>query len=384
MIKKTLLAFLGLVVGLGVGYIVTFYTPIFSPKYTNIPAFQSINGQKQIIGFLPYWLLDKASSDYSSSITTLTYFGIRVDKDGSILKLTTPVQEESGWYALQSGKLDTIFTNAKKHNVNLSLLVASGNSDTIDQLVSSPIQHAQTLAQNVAPLIQKYGFSDINLDIEYTLPASDAGRTHFTEFVKEVKKDLPSTTLTVEISPTDAIQKNLIDVKELGGIANFVVIMAYDYHAPDSFVTGPVAPLLGAGITSEYDVTTAVQKTFALVPSQKIILGIPLYGYEWETLGTTPRSAIIPGTGILASNKRAEEFLASCATCSAQLDADAHEKYISYYSDDTKTNHLLFYPDVESTKDKVQLANTMELGGLALWALGYEGDNMLSPLTTYK
>jgi spore germination protein YaaH len=67
-------------------------------------------------------------------------------------------------------------------------------------------------------------------------------------------------------------------------IADNIVLMAYDYHSTSSFVTGPVAPLSGAGIMSEYDVTAAVEKTLDLIPPQKLVLGIPLYGYEWETL----------------------------------------------------------------------------------------------------
>ncbi|HXS14872.1 MAG TPA: glycosyl hydrolase family 18 protein [Candidatus Saccharimonadales bacterium] len=378
---KILFSIFGLILGAVIGYILVFYTPFLSSHDT---SFQ-YHYQKNVIGFLPYWLLSSESTTYDNAITMLTYFGLRVDSDGSILKMQNPQQEEPGWYSLTSGKVNPFFQNAKKNNISLSLLVASGNADTITKLIQDPTAHAEKLAQSLSPISKKYGFSDINIDIEYTADATPKMREAFTIFLKTLRAKLPTNqTLTVDVSTTDVIKKTLIDVGQVGKIADNIVVMAYDFHAPDSFVNGPVAPLGGAGTSSEYDVATAMEKTVAMVPSNKVIMGVPLYGYEWEILGTLPRSAVIPQTGVLASNKRAEEFLASCSTCSAVLDTDAQEKYISYFSDDTNTNHILFYPDKNSMQKKVQLANSLGLGGIALWALGYEGNPLLSPLNSYR
>jgi spore germination protein YaaH len=160
--------------------------------------------------------------------------------------------------------------------------------------------------------------------------------------------------------------------------------MAYDYHATDSFVTGPVAPLTGAGTISEYDVTAATEKALELVPAQKLILGIPLYGYEWESVGQAPRSAIIPNTGVAASNRRAEELLTSCSYCITKLDSAAEESYISYLDKNTGDYHTIFYPNENSTVKKINFTKNFHLGGVALWALGYEGKNILNPLINYK
>jgi len=380
--KKFALIISGVILGLffGILVIVNFLVPKNAQSIINPLA-----PKKIVIGFLPYWLLDTAKSDYSKYVTTLSYFALRVDQNGNIQKLLTPQQEESGWYALRSGKLDQIFNNALKNNVSLSLMVASGNVDSINGLISEPTSHAKNLVSDLKPLIDKYKFSDINLDIEYTQNASPAARDNFTKFVTEVRKELKNNeTLTVEISPTDAIHNNLIDPKAMSEIADNVVLMAYDYHSTSSFVTGSVAPLSGAGVMSEYDVTAAVEKTLDLIPPQKLVLGIPLYGYEWETLTQIPRSAIIPNSGVAASNRRAEVLLSSCASCSATLDKEADEKYISYFDQNLGDYHTIFYPDKDSTVAKINLTNKFQLGGLALWALGYEGDSILNPLTVYK
>lgn len=388
---KTIVAIgIGLALGIISGFVwislFPFSQPLSHGKTFISPSVQNKGtGKRQVVGFLPYWLLSKATKDYSPYLTTLTYFALRIDKDGSIVKKVSPTQYEPGWYALTSGKADDLFAQARTSHIALSLTIDSGNIDSIDSFISSASASASTLVAQIQPLLQQYGFSDLNLDIEYTKNASDNERKNFLEFVHDVQRDLPSgITLTVEVSPVDTIQKQLIDISRIGTYANTIILMAYDYHSPDSFVAGPVAPLFGAGVESEFDVTTAVDTLRKEIPSQKIVLGIPLYGYEWETLGTIPRSAIIPGSGVLASNNRAETLLSACQNCTVHSDDVAKESYLSFFSNDTHTNHAIFFPDSLSTAAKRDYAIENNLGGLALWALGYEGSTILNPLVGYK
>jgi len=380
--KKNLLVIIsGIIIGLSLGFLVVINFIVPDKTFSII---NPLAPKKIVIGFLPYWLLNTAKSNYSNYVTTLSYFGLRVDQNGNIQKLLNPQQEEPGWYALRSGKLDQFFNDALKNNVSLSLMVVSGDVNSINGLVSDPIVHAKNLVSDLNTLIDKYKFSDINLDIEYTQSASSAARENFTKFVTEVRKELKnSETLTVEISPTDVINNNLIDPKAISKLADSIVLMAYDYHSTSSYVTGPVAPISGAGVESEYDVTTAVEKALDLISPQKLVLGIPLYGYEWESLSQVPRSAIIPNTGVAASNRRAEELLSSCSSCSAVLDKEADEKYISFLDENLGDYHTIFFPDKDSTQAKIHVANEFQLEGLALWALGYEENSILNPLTSY-
>ena len=383
--NKTLLtAIIGLFLGISIGLLLNIYQPVLAKQ---LEIQQHAKQPTQIIGFLPYWLLAKAQTNYSSSLTTLTYFGLNVDSDGHIIKLTTPTEEDPGWYSLDSGAFDPFLSSAKKHNVKASLLIDSGSIDSINQLVINPITHANNLMSDVLPIMKQYGFTDLNLDIEYTGTASAEAQTNFTTFVRTVKQQLQANnagTLSVEISPTEVIRRGLISVKDMGQIADTVVLMAYDYHSTASFVTGPVAPQNGAGINSEYDVATAVDKAKQNMPSEKLILGLPLYGYEWETLAPNPRAAIIPGTGQTASSMRTSSLIASCTTCSSQFENESQELFVVYKDKETNTYHQFFVPNEDSIKAKINFANEQELGGLALWALGYEDNSLMQPLTSYK
>jgi spore germination protein YaaH len=381
MLKKVIISLLGLIAGILIGLVaINFYSP--NPLHVKkvVP--------KQIIGFLPYWQLDKTNSNTIGKLTTLTYFGLSVNGDGHIVKLTNnDTQEEPGWYQLHSDKLTSYFATARKNNVKLSLLISSGDGNAINHMVSKPDLHAETLVKEITPLMKKYHFTDLNLDIEDTTHASSAAQKNFTEFVKTVKRQLDTQklgTLTVEISPTDVINYNLINVAAITPYADTIILMAYDYHSPDSIVTGPVAPLGGAGIDSEYDVATAVERSLQSVPPEKLLLGMPLYGYEWETLNSAVRSAIIPGSGVLASNNRIETSLANCSSCNAFYENESQEEFIVYRDKTSGTYHQISVPGQQSLTAKITYANKKLLGGVALWALGYESQSMLTPLANYK
>jgi spore germination protein len=384
--RKIVLIILTLLLGGVVGFLIIY--KYFSPETLrkNTPIVNMTIPQREVIGFLPYWLIGKAQKDYSKYITTLTYFSLSLNKDGTIQKYTKPGESEPGYLALQRGKIDTFLNSAKEKGENLSLTVFSGNDNDINEILKDPLTSANNLTKDIIPIMQEYGFSDLNLDVEQIQDASPAARINFREFVKNIKGNLDNTkagTVSIDISAIAFVKEdNLADPAALAPLANKIILMAYDYHNTGSFVTGPVAPGLGAGTVSEFDTESALAAALKIMPSQKVILGIPLYGYEWETIENTPRSATIPGTSLIISNKRAEDFLASCATCNAIFDKTDQESHI-IYKNDNGTYQQIFYPTKDSTQFKANLANENSLGGIAVWALGYEDKTILEPLSSY-
>ena len=376
--------------GIGAGYAVLTFSPqtlIAAKSLFFKQPIRSKPAEKQIIGFLPYWLVKSAKNNYANSITTLTYFGLTISPDGSIQKVANEQEEEPDWTTLRSDVLQKKLTIARNNNQTLSLLVFSGGPEAIDNLVSNPGPHAKNLVRDVAPIMRKYEFSDLNLDIESTKIASDEARKNFTEFITTVKKEIDKQqlgTLTVEITGNDLIKKQLIDVEKIGKIADYIVIMAYDFHYQGSPVSGAVAPIGGVGKNAEFDTQTVVNIAMSLVPRKKIILGSPSYGYSWETLTQSPRAATLPGSGVTVSNAKAQDMLGACSMCSSTFDPVAGENYVTHKDEQTGTYHQLYYPDEKSLQAKVALATKDNLAGVAIWALGYEGESMFLPLQGYK
>ncbi len=393
MLKNTPFILFGLLSGI----ILSFFVINHLQSVPSSPLTPSSNTPKtttrEVFGFLPYWNLSIAEPDYSKYITTLNYFSLTIDIDGSILKNVSPVELEPGYYALTGGKADSILETARQNKTKLSLTVFAGDQDSIDKLIENPIVNANNLINDVAPIMSKYGFSDLNLDVEKVGYASPSIQLNYQKFVEEVHNQILSRklgfTLSSDIIPIDFIRNDrLVYPKNLAKFFDRIILMAYDFHSPSSYVTGPVAPLYGAGSVAEFDTEVAINEALKDYDPSKILLGLPFYGYSWETIDSFPRAAIVPSSAVIESSKDVEDFLSSCNTCTPQFDNVAQEKYIIYKNEETGTYQQIFYPDPESVKSKINFVNGNNLGGLAIWALGYEGNpnsasSILKPLQTF-
>lgn len=394
MIKNFLIIVFGLVSGIFMGFLLITYLPrvILNPIQNlpapALPAGKATPQTKEVFGFLPYWFLDKARVDYSGFISTLNYFSLSIDRDGTILKSTNPIELEPGYYALTSGKVDPFLASAKSKNIKLSLTVFNGDQESINNLISDPFVHAYNLVNDIAPVMDKYGFSDLNLDIESIGVASPAAQLNYQQFVSEVSRQIATRnlkyTLSMDIIPVDFIRNDHLSVP--ANIVKFldkIILMAYDFHSPSSYVTGPVAPLYGAGSVAEFDTQVAIDAALRLTTADKLLLGVPFYGYSWETIDNFERAAVVPSSAVIESSKDVEDLLANCATCSASFDQTSQEHYIVYKNNDTGTYQQIFYPDVTSIQSKINFLEGNKLGGLAIWALGYEGNTILNPIQDY-
>ncbi len=385
---KVMMIISGILAGAAMALIIVNYGPAIEYKLTNplVEINETPSEKYQVVGFLPYWLLTQEKPESIKSLTTLTYFGLTAGADGEIVKFNKPGESEPGWHALNSGKLDQFLEQAKQLNIKSSLLIFTGNNQEIYQLLSDPVNHADNLSREVIPILKKYGFEDLNLDMEFTGPATAGARINFLTFLSTLKQNLRQNqimSLTVETTASETVNQKLIDVGQAGKIADQIIMMAYDFHAQGSPVTGPVSPISGGKVILEFDISLAVDETLKELPADKLLLGIPLYGYEWESLTAASGSAVIPGTGVTASSKRVGQLLENCPDCQTGYDETADEAFVIFKDLHTGSIHHIFYPNQRAMAAKINLAKKRNLGGLALWALGYESPHLLDALDVY-
>ncbi len=365
--KKIFIAVGGIVTGIACGFILLFY---FSQS-RNTAFFEYFFPKTRVIGFLPYWLITRAKNTYSPHITDIAYFALTINSDGTIRQMENVAEAEPGWHALSSGKLNRTDVT--------SLVLFSLSPDDIELLVSKPEINAQTLIREITPIMDQYTLTDLNLDLESFREASDASRTNFTAFVRHIRENSPWT-LTIEIAPDALLHKRIIDLAAVAPYVDRVVLMAYDFHYAGSFVTGAVSPLSGFGKDAEFDTESAIRLALSSIEPEKLYLGAPLYGYQWETISESSRSAVLPDSGVTKSSASIEDFLRQCASCSPVFDRQTQESSIVYKDQDTGTFYQAFYPTFDSLKAKKALVKQYNLGGLALWALGYEDSTILTAL----
>ena len=224
-------------------------------------------------------------------------------------------------------------------------------------------------------------FDGIDLDYEQFAFADgretwQATRPNWVAFVTQLAERLHADdrTLTVSIPPlydADETADAGFWVYDHGAIAEVVDrirIMAYDFSVS---APGPIAPL--AWVEQSIEGTKK-----AVTDDSKLVLGVPMYGYNWvvATQGTCPPTAE-GRTGVTA---RSVDDLIARRGATPVRDEVSGEWTFTYeleVTDGATTctqSREVHYVDADGARARIDLAREAGLGGVALWALGYETD----------
>ena len=112
-----------------------------------------------------------------------------------------------------------------------------------------------------------------------------------------------------------------------------------------------------------------MQASLNQIDKTKLVLGIPLYGYEWRTVSDDHRSDAYPGSGVTASYERIKELIKK-EEVDIKWDDKAFSPWLVYEKNGIISQ--IYFDDLKSISLKVELARQLNLKGVAFWALGYE------------
>jgi spore germination protein YaaH len=208
--------------------------------------------------------------------------------------------------------------------------------------------HATALAQ----LVIANGFDGIDVDYEGVPTAS---RAAFTAFVGSLGAKLHAANkkLSVTVYAKASDKENWSgpgsqDWAAIGGSADSVKIMAYDYHWSTS-APGSITPLDWLDQVAAY-----AEQTIA---GSKIMMGLPWYGYDWPSSGGAATASYSYARQTLLANNAA-----------VQRDAASGEPYFSY------SGHTVYFQDAAGYEKKIDLLKQKHagIGGFAHWAAGQE------------
>jgi len=196
-----------------------------------------------------------------------------------------------------------VIAGAKKHGLSISLTVGGWTgSRYFSTNVGSP-KNRTAFADTLVRFIKQYGFNGLDIDWEYPalqgIGCNAISVQHDTAnllaFIQLLRQKLGSGyRLSADVSLQGFIGSDgnyLSNLSEFGKVLDYVTVMAYDifgpgYYAPD-YITGPNAPLYDTCAPS-YAKGSGSAGVSAWVkagmPRSKILLGVPSYGYGYETL----------------------------------------------------------------------------------------------------
>lgn len=209
----------------------------------------------------------------------------------------------------------------------------------------------QNFVRNVTDAAVSLGLDGINVDFEQL--SSDCG-PHYVEFIRELSVQCRNRGLVLSIA--NYVPFNFNDYYRLdiqGQVADYVIIMGYDEHWHGSKDPGSVASI-------SY-VSGGLDRTLQEVPANKVVNALPFYTILWKTEGTDVTDEYI------TMNNEAD-FM-SRAGVTAEWDEETCQNYAEWTSGNA--TYQIWLEDAESIAVKLNMMATKNIGGVAVWRLGY-------------
>lgn len=217
--------------------------------------------------------------------------------------------------------------------------------------VLSSTAKRQKLVNGITTTAVNLGLDGINIDFEQV--AQKTG-VHYVQFLREMSVACRRSGLVLSVDnyvPFHFNEHYRLDIQ--GEVADYVIIMGYDEHWHGSGDPGSVASI-------DY-VTNGITKTVSEVPAEKVVNALPLYTIVWTTDGTAVTDEY------LTMNNLAD-FLNQVGA-EPQWDETTCQNYLEWQSGAGLKQ--VWIEDADSIRVKLNVMSTNQIGGVAVWRLGY-------------
>jgi chitinase len=244
------------------------------------------------------------------------------------------------------------FANAAKPE-NRSAFVAS----CIDMFVHG----------HLAPGVNAPGIFD-GFDLDWEYPGEEDAQ-NYTALLQEFRRQLdavrPGLTLTIAAGPSPHMYHG-VDFAEVAKTVDLIGLMNYDYSGPWHNQTGFHAPLY-SDHGGNADGTVRAYENEG-VPAEKLLLGVPFYGYSWKSVSAENHGLFQPGEAV--HEDRPYSYIQTLIKASTVYrDPTAQAPWL--YDGDV----FWTYEDPVSARFKGAYAGQHHLGGVMVWQLGEDSSD---------
>lgn len=273
---------------------------------------------------------------YHAHIDAMAHFAYRINEDASLQgELNLSIVQES--LALGISPLILI------HNFNGQFF----DPQPLRALLSS-VTLQERFIQNLLNLLPN-DVAGVHIDFEGLEAAYRLAYNRFLESLRVMLHDR-GYLLTIAVpAKRSEWEAPGYDFAAIGRSCDAITIMTYDEHYAGG-EAGPIASLPW--------MTQALDYAIQFIPKQKILIGIPAYGYDWSN-GT---SKMIPMKEI--------STLVQQTGARILWDDPAVEPYFYYW--EGRTRHTVWFESELSAKIRFGFVKSYHLRGIAIWRLGYE------------
>jgi spore germination protein YaaH len=325
------------------------------PQAMNSTRGANCNLTKRVYGWHPYWMGTVYNNYQWDLISDFCYFDYEVSSNTGNNTNTSFTWSTSG-----------AVTAAINNGVNVHICASLFTSHST--FWNTPSAQT-TFTNNMISLLQSRGGKGVNIDFEGMVSSDRIPFTNFMiNFCNQLHAAIPGSEVSVALPAVD--WGNVFDIPGLMPYVDYFIIMGYDYYWSGSTVAGPTDPLYT--FQTNYNYSLSRSTTFYLaqgLPSNKLLMGLPYYGREWETVSNT-----IPSNTTGAFNSsRTYSFVRNNSTGNYVNPTWEPNSFSSQYAFQVNGNwRQCFIDDATAMRARFDVVNYRGLGGIGIWALGYD------------
>ncbi|GAP85921.1 putative glycosyl hydrolases family 18 protein [Rosellinia necatrix] len=346
--------------------------------------------QRRVIGYYEGWAHDRECQnmnfkDIPVGALTHAYFSFAYITPGNFL--IAPMDD-------LKADLFEDFTAIKSGNPGLKAIVAVGgwtfNDPGATQAVFSDMvssaENRKAFIGNLMGFMRKYGFDGVDFDWEYPGAPDRGGKEedgkNFVTFLKElddVNKQQPEKYIVSFTVPTSYWYLRWFDLKAIDYV-DWVNVMSYDLHGVwDS--TNPIGNQVLAH-TNLTEIKLALDLFWRNgVEAEKLNLGLGFYGRSFQLSDPTCHEPGCQFKGGASPGPCSQN--SGTLTYREIMDVIKNNKLKPYYDKENAVKYITWnqdqwvsYDDAETFKQKIDFANEQGLGGLLIWAIDQDTDDL--------
>lgn len=327
---------------------------------------EGVNGpgpvvNREVLGYLPYWQMDKEILHWEY-LTLLAWFSVNMNSLGDAIDL-------NGW---GSASTEALVEEAHAHGVRVLVTVTNFSKAEIGTLLQSPTAR-QNAIDTCLELIATHNADGVNIDFEF-VPAS--AKAEFVTFMADLKAAVTQAQPNgqdghVSLAGPAVDWGGAYDYDQLLEVSDGIMVMAYGYHWSGGD-PGPISPLQGGGKWAENKSSIAWTIDDYLTwggeeNRHRIFIGLPWYGREWRVANSGVPGVSLGDSNALTFSKAKKEAQAQ----GKQYDTDSMTAFYHITRDEDLWQ--VWYDDGPSFEAKIAYVVAKDLGGIGIWALGYDG-----------
>lgn len=357
--------------------------PTATPRLQALPSLEPVPPiaeqgpqlAKEVVAYLPYWVVDSTSVPWDPAtdpwirdgrLTDVVLFSIGMRRNGS-LRL-----DEPGARMILGPTGAAVIREAHARGIRVLVSFTSFGRDRNSAFFANQQAMDRFVAEAVQ-LVRARGLDGADLDVEQLDGEWFASyATLVRSLVRALRAEDPDARITV--ATNGASSGSRMARRAIRAGADRAFLMGYAYRGPTSRTTGTIAPLDrrdgGLDLRDSLELYRARD-----VPLDRVLVGLPLYGMTWATTGPEQNARRAPTS---VSERGATTLFRNVGVglpggpVIADTDHQEASARLAWFDPDRDSWFQTYYDTPATIRAKYLLAHEEGLAGIGLWTLGYD------------